>query len=80
MKRTSMYKVLATTAILGQTLVGAHHQQQNTYDKTQKNFAFTNFAEDVEKDFKDKPKVKVSQRQKNLLQIYTTLNKKQESF
>ncbi|OUB35578.1 hypothetical protein BK708_04660 [Bacillus thuringiensis serovar yunnanensis] len=70
MKRTSMYKVLATTAILGQTLVGpvlshadteptnvgAHHQQQNTYDKKLKNFAFTNFAEEGEKDFKDKPK------------------------
>ncbi|OUB18357.1 hypothetical protein BK708_21310 [Bacillus thuringiensis serovar yunnanensis] len=70
MKGASMYKVLATTAILGQTLIGpvlshadtvptnaeSHSQQQNTYDKTLKNFAFTNFAEDGEKDFKDKPK------------------------
>ncbi|OUB13602.1 hypothetical protein BK708_26345 [Bacillus thuringiensis serovar yunnanensis] len=70
MKQVNMYKVLATTVILGQTLVGpvlshadtvltnavSHSQQQNTYDNTLKNFRFTNFAEDVEKDFKDKPK------------------------
>ncbi|OUB18356.1 hypothetical protein BK708_21305 [Bacillus thuringiensis serovar yunnanensis] len=69
MKRTSMYKVLATTAILGQTLVGpvlshadtvstnteTHSPSQNQYENKLGNLPFINFASDVE-DFRDKPK------------------------
>ncbi|OUB32362.1 hypothetical protein BK708_07515, partial [Bacillus thuringiensis serovar yunnanensis] len=69
MKRTSMYKVLATTAILGQTLVGpvlshadtvstnteTHSPQQNQYENKLGNLPFINFASE-EVDFKDHPK------------------------
>ncbi|OUB35572.1 hypothetical protein BK708_04680 [Bacillus thuringiensis serovar yunnanensis] len=70
MQLKNMYKVLATTAILGQTLVGpvtshaetvpsnteTYSQQQNSHENTLENASFINFAADVEKDFKDHPK------------------------
>ncbi|OUB07915.1 hypothetical protein BK708_37365 [Bacillus thuringiensis serovar yunnanensis] len=69
MQLKSIYKVLATTAILGQTMVGPvlshadtvstkseiHSQQQNSYENKLGKLPFINFASE-EGDFGDKPK------------------------